>query len=260
MYTKRRRKKEGEERGIPGEYQFKTTFRRIPRIAYTYAVLFVIPFHQPLGPGCCFIISFLPCTPLSIPRRRPICLCAHRYYACCIMHCAARWTCARMRAPTPLSKMPKSGGDTRCTSSRCIWHRGRATIREMLKDSTGLDYAIETRFQSRNSYLVSLHLFFLRREGDIKVEIFSKQRLYGVNISSMLRFFFHFHSKFRNEWFVMDFNSFLSWNSFNLKRERKKENWTYCSLVERNFARGIGIWLVNLEHIYFYNQKNLNLD
>lgn len=110
MYTKRRRKKEEEERGIPGEYQFKTTFRRIPRIAYTYAVLFVIPFHQPLGPGCCFIISFLPCTPLSLPRRRPICLCAHRYYACCIMHCAARWTYARMRAPTSLPKMPRSGG------------------------------------------------------------------------------------------------------------------------------------------------------
>lgn len=106
-------KKEEEERGIPGEYQFKTTFRRIPRIAYTYAVLFVIPFHQPLGPGCCFIISFLPCTPLSLPRRRPICLCAHRYYACCIMHCAARWTYARMRAPTSLPKMPRSGG-ARC--------------------------------------------------------------------------------------------------------------------------------------------------
>lgn len=124
-------------------------------------MLFVIPFHQPLGPGCCFIISFLPCTPLSLPRRRPICLCAHRYYACCIMHCAARWTYARMRAPTPLPKIPRRGS-ARCTSSRCIWCGGRATIREMLKDLTGLDYAIETRFQSRNSSLIFLHFRFLR--------------------------------------------------------------------------------------------------
>lgn len=68
----------------------------------------------------------------------------------------------------------------------------------MLKDLTGLNYAIETRFQSRNSFLVSLDLLFLR---DIKVEIFLKQRLYGVKygiISASILFLF-LHSKFHNE-------------------------------------------------------------
>lgn len=178
----RKKERRGEERGIPGEYQFKTTFRRIPRIAYTYAVLFVIPFHEPLGPGCCFIISFLPCAPLSLPRRRPICLCAHRYYACCIMHCAARWTYARMRAPTPLPSKIRRREGARCTSSRCIWRVGRATIREMLKDLTGLDYAIVSSGGIRLSFL-SIFSFRRSRREDIKVEIFSKEKLYEVKYS-----------------------------------------------------------------------------
>lgn len=77
----------------------------------------------------------------------------------------------------------------RALSSRCIWRGRRATIREMLKDLTGLNYAIETRFQSRNSSLVSLDLLFLR---DIKVEIFLKQRLFGVKYGIIIRFFFYF--------------------------------------------------------------------
>lgn len=87
----------------------------------------------------------------------------------------------------------------RALSSRCIWRGRRATIREMLKDLTGLNYAIETRFQSRNSSLVSLDLLFLR---DIKVEIFLKQRLYGVKygiISASILFLFFTANSITND-------------------------------------------------------------
>lgn len=87
----------------------------------------------------------------------------------------------------------------RVLSSRCIWRGRRATIREMLKDLTGLNYAIETRFQSRNSSLVSLDLLFLR---DIKVEIFLKQRLYGVKygiISASILFLFFTANSITND-------------------------------------------------------------
>lgn len=84
----------------------------------------------------------------------------------------------------------------RALSSRCIWRGRRATIREMLKDLTGLNYAIETRFQSRNS---SLDLLFLR---DIKVEIFLKQRLYGMKyniISASILFLFFTANSITND-------------------------------------------------------------
>lgn len=87
----------------------------------------------------------------------------------------------------------------RALSSRCIWRGRRATIREMLKDLTGLNYAIETRFQSRNSSLVSLDPLFLR---DIKVEIFLKQRLYGVKygiISASILFLFFTANSITND-------------------------------------------------------------
>lgn len=66
----------------------------------------------------------------------------------------------------------------------------------MLKDLTGLNYAIETRFQSRNS---SLDLLFLR---DIKVEIFLKQRLYGMKyniISASILFLFFTANSITND-------------------------------------------------------------
>lgn len=69
----------------------------------------------------------------------------------------------------------------------------------MLKDLTGLNYAIETRFQSRNSSLVSLDPLFLR---DIKVEIFLKQRLYGVKygiISASILFLFFTANSITND-------------------------------------------------------------
>lgn len=87
----------------------------------------------------------------------------------------------------------------RALSSRSIWRGRRATIREMLKDLTGLNYAIETRFQSRNSSLVSLDPLFLR---DIKVEIFLKQRLYGVKygiISASILFLFFTANSITND-------------------------------------------------------------
>lgn len=80
--------------------------------------------------------------------------------------------------PSPLQDEEKRGRALYVVEMYLACRTG-ATIREMLKDLTGLDYAIVSSGGIRLSFL-SISSFRRSRRQDIKVEIFSKERLYEV--------------------------------------------------------------------------------